>query len=1391
MSRLRHLMAALGAWTSLGAAQDIRLPIPVSAHEKSVKLAPALQKFLSDLPEFLSGRKKSRLVAFAEGRIQIEAWLHPGSQWDASLYELEHGVETIYVSRGQPMVWASVPTSELERFAQRSEVAFVTTPALPYPTQTQGVELTGARVNYHSRGLLGKGVKVAVIDIGFDRLEEARRKQAIPEQAQVKNFSSTELSLHRGKPNSHGTLVAEIVHRMAPEATLYLYKIDTAADLAKAVEDCIKEKVHVINQSLGWFNTSFYDGRGAINELVERATASGSLWVNGAGNHAQRHYRGQFQDSDGDGWHEFAARDETIEIELKKGDEIQIYLTWDAWDTKDGDYDLYLWKDVSPGSSPVCWSEVLQDALSPPAESLGDCKAPEDGVYHISVARRQASRRHTLVIFSLEQDLSEYRVSEGSMPDPTSPKAFSVGAIVSDYWAWNILGEFSSRGPTNAGWVKPDLCGPSGVDTVTERGEKFHGTSAAAPHVAGAAALLREEFPGMAPHDLRLLLEANAIPRKTGTRDTLCGAGRLNLPASLSRPDIRLTSGLRLAGSVAVGRAVTAEFEISNVGSGCLHMAALTAGGRLNVDQVIDFPFHRNIVLCSGQRYRYQDSLVLRSPGAYRFFAAYQTQDGEWETSIPAGGLANHVEVTVLDGGRSLVQKMTTAETPVRGCDAPQPRATFSTNTERIYVWFLVRGVIAGDQFRVQWFAPDGSVFSAASWDPSPAGDFCFWAWIEPAKQDLAGKTGRWTVRVTLNGAPLFELYFQLISGSAGVPVFTAAGVVDPWTYRPGISPGGWTSIFGQNLASRTAGWDPRVGQLLPTNLAGVVVTFNGVPAPLSYVSPNQVTALVPGSVPEGNVAIVVQRDGIPSSPVVVSAVPAHPAIYSLPEAGGSGRFFVTAVVAGTRTLVGNKTVDPHVARGAYAGEVIDLYAIGLGRTVENFPWDRWFDGAFAVANPIRVRLANSVLEPIWAGLVSPGLYLVRLRIPQGLVPGQTPITLEVAGRLSRTDVYITIERSSGPGIRPLPSWGLVAAGGFHSFYLHPSGTLWAWGGNDEHQLGLEQRRGVDRWAPERVTAVSDLAAVAGGWLHSVALKADGTVWTWGDNTHGQLGDGRTYLTLPPVGTPSRVQGLTEIVAVAAGDANSLAVGSDGFVYGWGSVLYGSWGDGSRAPVRIEGLTGITAVASGGGHALALRQDGTVWSWGSNGWGQLGDGTTVSRRAPRPVPGLTEVVSIATAACLNDWSGAYSLALKRDGSVWAWGSNANGELGDGTTRNRLTPLRVPGLSGVVAIAAGGLHNLALRADGTVWAWGDNSYGQVGDWARGWSPTYSSPIQVAGLTDVVAIAAGCYHSLAVDKAGTVWSWGRNEEGQLGSDEVEAGYPGYRSMSRKPVRVSRKW
>jgi alpha-tubulin suppressor-like RCC1 family protein len=239
----------------------------------------------------------------------------------------------------------------------------------------------------------------------------------------------------------------------------------------------------------------------------------------------------------------------------------------------------------------------------------------------------------------------------------------------------------------------------------------------------------------------------------------------------------------------------------------------------------------------------------------------------------------------------------------------------------------------------------------------------------------------------------------------------------------------------------------------------------------------------------------------------------------------------------------------------------------------------------------------------------------------------------------------------------------------------------------------------------------------------------------------------------------------TPTPVLAAGASHSVAVDASGVVWAWGANFASQVGDGTtitrNAPVALTALTGtFTAVAAGTAHSLALRSDGGVFGWGLNAQGEVGDGSTTRRPSPVPVSSLTGVVAIAA-------GGAHSLALRRDGTVAAWGANQESQLGDDTTTRRTTPVTVVGLTNVVAIAAGGVHSLALKADGTLWAWGGNAASQIGD---NTTTRRRTPVPVTGMPAAKAIGAGGIHSVAVAQSGQVYAWGGNLTGAVGDGSI---------------------
>jgi uncharacterized protein (TIGR03437 family) len=245
-----------------------------------------------------------------------------------------------------------------------------------------------------------------------------------------------------------------------------------------------------------------------------------------------------------------------------------------------------------------------------------------------------------------------------------------------------------------------------------------------------------------------------------------------------------------------------------------------------------------------------------------------------------------------------------------------------------------------------------------------------------------------------------------------GFPVIASPGPVDPWTYTRGISPGAWVAIFGIYFAKGDpVTWTPQPGQPIATTLGGVTVSIDGIPAVISYASSTLVNVLVPGGVRVGSVPVSISN-GTNSETVLLDSTPFLPAIYSNPGPATSPlRLYVTAVDPFTGELLGTASADPRVVRAVHPGDTIDLFALGLGPTTPKFPTDVDFSDAFSLASDLTVMLGGSSLPPAFAALVSPGLYQVRLVVPNTIQPGDQPIRLSVVGAQSASNVYLTIQQ--------------------------------------------------------------------------------------------------------------------------------------------------------------------------------------------------------------------------------------------------------------------------------------------------------------------------------------------------------------------------------------------
>jgi alpha-tubulin suppressor-like RCC1 family protein len=358
-----------------------------------------------------------------------------------------------------------------------------------------------------------------------------------------------------------------------------------------------------------------------------------------------------------------------------------------------------------------------------------------------------------------------------------------------------------------------------------------------------------------------------------------------------------------------------------------------------------------------------------------------------------------------------------------------------------------------------------------------------------------------------------------------------------------------------------------------------------------------------------------------------------------------------------------------------------------------------------------------------------------------------------------------------------------------HSVALKSDGTVWTWGDNSLDQLGLGLGAAANSPYAQQVSGISGVIAVAAGADHTLALDSSGNVWAWGSKDQNQLGDTAISNNAIPTNISTNTAGFPKIVAIAAGVQFSMALDSSGAVWVWGRNDFGQLGTGFlgdgtniagtvQTPTKITTLSGVKWIAAGNYHAIATNGT-TVWAWGSNSNGQLGNGTTADSTSPVPVTNLSGVTNIA--------AGAYhSLALTSGGAVVAWGKNAAGQLGNNSNTDSDAPVAVSNLSGVTGIAAGADHSLAVDSNGNVWAWGDNSSGQFGNGDATDTTGSLVPLNTfSAASPADGCSAGVYFTLILKDDGTVWASGINDSGQLGNKVVDDN--GISSTNATPASV----
>lgn len=407
-------------------------------------------------------------------------------------------------------VQGHVKAGDVMRLASLSIVDSIREPAKPLfaSVESEGVGALKADIA-HSIGQTGKGVKVAVIDGGFD----VANPKIAAKIAEAKSFiNGKDVS---GDYSHHGTACAEIIVDVAPDVQLYLYAVRTDLDFVAAVNRAVSKQVDIISTSLSFANIGPYDGSSRASQALDNARKAGVLPIVAASNMAQVHWSNTFQDPNSNGWLNFNGTDEINTFQLAQNNKVTVYLSWNKWWQTNQDYDLYLYRVSGDNLTEVSKSTNRQNGNYWPIEEI-DYTASVSGQYAIKILKVNADGAAKFDMFAYGASPLKYQNATGSLMNIADAKgAITVGAL---YWKTNDLEPFSSRGPTADGRIKPDIMGPDGVTTTGY--SPFFGTSAAAPHVAGLAALIAGSNPSLTADDLAAVLENTTVhlgaPGKNG-----------------------------------------------------------------------------------------------------------------------------------------------------------------------------------------------------------------------------------------------------------------------------------------------------------------------------------------------------------------------------------------------------------------------------------------------------------------------------------------------------------------------------------------------------------------------------------------------------------------------------------------------------------------------------------------------------------------------------------------------------------------------------------------------------------------------------------------------------------------------------------------------------------
>ncbi|MBN1993719.1 MAG: S8 family serine peptidase [Anaerolineae bacterium] len=541
------------------------MPVDLTA-SKQVSKHPKLDSALANVAvganlsttEALS-RAGAESLRVSDSQVHVQIITHPSGLENVLQALTEAGGTVTGVSNETSLIQGWLPVSALETVAAQSDVYYIRRPveAVLLENLKVGSSTTEAlddinATAWHAAGYTGTGVKVGIVDGGFIGYTGLLSTD-LPASVTVRNFVDGETDAQVGTTTEHGTACAEVVHDMAPGAQLYLVKIATNLDLQEAVTYLIGQGVDIISTSLGWYNLTPGDGTGEFTNLVTQARNNGILWTTAASNDREAHWGGLYNDPDSDDYHNFNGTQEVnyfgsgdgSAYSIPSGYIIRVFLRWNDWTSVNQDYDLYLLRWNGSNWATIASSTNNQNGGvgQSPTEYVIGITTGSSAPYGFVVERWSSTWNVNFEIFApkvARLDELLYARSLSNLAD--APNAMTVAAL--DVTSPYPQESYSSEGPTNGpggaetgGSIKPDISGYANVSTESYGAGGFDGTSAATPHVAGAAALVLDANPTYTPAQLQSFLEDHAIDMGSPDKDTIFGYGRLYLDVPSSGPE--------------------------------------------------------------------------------------------------------------------------------------------------------------------------------------------------------------------------------------------------------------------------------------------------------------------------------------------------------------------------------------------------------------------------------------------------------------------------------------------------------------------------------------------------------------------------------------------------------------------------------------------------------------------------------------------------------------------------------------------------------------------------------------------------------------------------------------------------------------------------------------